>query len=167
MTITEQKALVEQYLPLANKIAYSRKRALPRFIDVDDIKSVAYMGLVEASSRFQPSSKNTFATFAYLRIQGAITDYLRKECRKEPQAEEQVFEEIKSKPEFNYNEFLEFFENKLGKYAKDVLQYYFIEKYSIIEIAEKFQLSEAKVYQLLEKYKAQIQKIWPEHNLAA
>lgn len=157
---TEQNSLVEQYLPLADKIAYFRKKRLPKFVEIDEIKSAAYLGLVEAASRFQPSSNNTFTTFANWRINGAITDFLRKERYKGMQSEDATFVELRSKSEFDSEEILEFFEKSLGKYATNILRYYFFENYSMAEIAEKFQVSTSRISQLLRKYKNQIRQQW-------
>src|SRR4051812_1699576 len=77
MTITQ--SLVEQYIPLANKLACRRKKDLPRFVDIEELKSAAYLGLVEAASRYDPKVGVIFSTFAYPRIFGAIQDYLREQ----------------------------------------------------------------------------------------
>ena len=44
----------------------------------DELQSVAYLALVEAAQSFDPSRNVNFATFARLRIQGALLD-LRRE----------------------------------------------------------------------------------------
>ncbi len=45
----------------------------------DDIRSEALLGLWQACTRFKQTDKNTFWTFAYLRVRGAVIDYLRRE----------------------------------------------------------------------------------------
>jgi RNA polymerase sigma factor (sigma-70 family) len=45
----------------------------------EDLISEARMGLWKACLKYQPSSNNTFWTFAYLKVRGAIIDFIRKE----------------------------------------------------------------------------------------
>ena len=44
----------------------------------DDCISAGYLGLVEAASRYDKQGKGSFQSFAFLRIRGAVIDYLRK-----------------------------------------------------------------------------------------
>lgn len=168
MNITQK--LVVQYIPLANKLAYQKKKTLPKFVDVEDLKSAAYLGLVEAASRFDPSFNVAFSTFAYPRIFGAIHDFLReqgwlkrgdltpvlslesymdddKKCLKN---------NICSKYEGNIKDCFDHITNKLDIQAKSILRYYFIEEYSLKEVGDKIGLSESRVCQLIKKYKKNI-----------
>ena len=71
----EQRALAEQYLPMAKAIARPLKRAWPT--DRDDFESAAQLALVEAAQSFDPSRNVKFATFARYRILGALRDVQR------------------------------------------------------------------------------------------
>lgn len=73
----DRNLLVEDYLPLADQTAEWMVTSLPPQVDVDDIKSAAYMGLVTAVERFDPDKGYQFKTFANHRIRGAVLDYLR------------------------------------------------------------------------------------------
>src|SRR5690606_9250413 len=77
MTEREREELVVNYMPLANKIAWAKRKTTPICITIDELKSAAYMGLVEAASRFDPARGVAFGVFARMRIAGQITDYLR------------------------------------------------------------------------------------------
>lgn len=46
----------------------------------DEFMSAGYLGLVEAASRFDPGRGHDFRAFAFLRIRGAIIDYIRSSC---------------------------------------------------------------------------------------
>lgn len=173
--------LVEQYVPLANKLAFRKKKSLPRFVDVEDLKSAAYLGLVEAASRFNPDLGVSFSTFAYPRINGAILDYLRDLgwlkrgesfhilSLDTPAADgENCFlsDTVKAKVERdNGEEMLEVVSFDMDEQAKKVLRFYFIDEMSMKEVGEKFGVSEGRVSQLIKQYKNRIRDTWSEEEL--
>lgn len=61
----------------ADRIAICQHRRLPRFVQLDDVKQAAYMGLIKATRSFDPDRGASFKTFARYRIVGAIADDLR------------------------------------------------------------------------------------------
>lgn len=69
--------LVLDHIPMALKMARRRSFSAPPNISLDDLRSAAYMGLVDAASRFDPSRGFAFATYARLRIDGEMTDHMR------------------------------------------------------------------------------------------
>jgi RNA polymerase sigma factor (sigma-70 family) len=175
-----KQELVERYIPLANKLAYQKKKSLPRFVDVEELKSAAYLGLVEAASRFDPERGVAFSTFAYPRVFGAIHDYLREQGwgkRTEPKSavsldsETSAGEEcylkdtLEAKVESNDDEFIEVVTQNLDKQAKAVLRYYFIDAYSMKEVGAKFGVSESRISQLIKRYKDQIRSDWTASDL--
>ncbi len=172
--------LVEQYVPLANKLAYERKRNLPKFIDVEELKSAAYMGLVEAATRFDQELGVAFSTFAYPRIFGAIQDYLReqgwmKRGNKAPmlsldstESEDSVClkDTIQAKPQqSNAEDLFEIITLKFDDNAKSVLRHYFIDDCSMKEVGEKFGVSESRISQLIKQYKRQICDTWSNNQV--
>ncbi len=46
----------------------------------EDFLAAGYLGLVEAASRFDPARGHDFRAFAFLRVRGAIIDYIRASC---------------------------------------------------------------------------------------
>lgn len=68
---------IEEYQPLVRQIAYQVAQTLPRHIEVDELISAGYMGLVEASSRYDPARGVRFESFVAERIRGAVIDFLR------------------------------------------------------------------------------------------
>lgn len=177
---TQQK-LVEQYVPLANKLAYKKKKTLPSFVDIEELKSAAYMGLVEAASRYNPNLGVQFSTFAYPRVFGAIQDYLREMGwgkRNEPVRAFSLDATIETddgkcsqgdlleaKEEHNGDEFMEVITLTLDNQAEQVLRYYFIDECSMKEVGEKFGVSESRVSQLIKQYKDRIRNDWDEQEL--
>jgi RNA polymerase sigma factor for flagellar operon FliA len=52
----------------------------------DEFVSAGLYGLVEAAGRFDPERGERFKTFAFLRIRGAVIDYVRSTCELSPRA---------------------------------------------------------------------------------
>jgi len=77
----QTKALIAEYYMngfvkrIASRVAYS----LPSCIDVQDLEQCAYFGLIDCIEKFNPSRKIKFESFARLRVEGAMKDFLRKE----------------------------------------------------------------------------------------
>lgn len=97
-----REKIIEQYLPLVKKVALRIKNRLPPHVEMDELISAGYMGLVEAANRFDPERIDTFSYFAELKIRGAIYDYLRsldilsKEKRKKVKEFEEVYDRLSS-----------------------------------------------------------------------
>ena len=173
---TLQNTLVEQYVPLAKKLAYQKKRVLPRFVDADELVSAAYMGLVEAASRFDPGMNVNFSTYAYPRISGAIHDYLR-ECgwgkRDHPVSVESLdshtdegpVHEVESYEEPAHNEMLEVISKGLGDQAEDIMRLYFVEQYTMKEVGDRIGVTEGRVSQIIKDYKDHIRNRYDREEL--
>jgi RNA polymerase sigma factor for flagellar operon FliA len=72
-----RNALAVHYQPLVESLARRLAARLPAQLDVDDLASAGQTGLLDAVHRFDPRRGNHFATFAALRIRGAMIDHLR------------------------------------------------------------------------------------------
>lgn len=72
----EQKIFTTKYAYLIGIVVSKLAGHLPSFVDLDDLKSEGFLGLVDASSRYD-DTRGKFGTFAVHRIHGAIVDYLR------------------------------------------------------------------------------------------
>lgn len=70
-------ALVRDYLPLVQKIALRIKVKLPPEIELDDLTQVGLMGLLRARDSYDPAQGASFATYAGIRIKGAMLDEIR------------------------------------------------------------------------------------------
>jgi RNA polymerase sigma-B factor len=66
--------LVERFLPLARSLA---RRYLSTREPIEDLTQVAYLGLVNAIDRFDPSRGSRFAAFAVPTILGELRRYFR------------------------------------------------------------------------------------------
>jgi RNA polymerase sigma factor (sigma-70 family) len=71
----DQRSLAVRFIPMAQALA---TRAM-RFGSIEDeeVRSAAYMALVEAALTFDPSRKVQFSTYARHRIRGALRDFRR------------------------------------------------------------------------------------------
>jgi RNA polymerase sigma factor for flagellar operon FliA len=74
----DEQELIERYLPLVRNVVDRIKLNVPAHVDADDLYSVGVMGLLAAVKKFDPAQGHTFASYAAMRIRGAILDELRR-----------------------------------------------------------------------------------------
>ncbi|MEZ5709152.1 MAG: FliA/WhiG family RNA polymerase sigma factor [Blastomonas sp.] len=68
--------LIEQHLPLVRKIAWHVRGMAPAHIDIEDLIQIGMVALVEAANNYEDRGHG-FATYASMRIRGALIDHLR------------------------------------------------------------------------------------------
>ncbi len=66
-----------EYVPMVRAVARRMHRTLPRHIELDDVISAGYLGLVDAAQKFEHSRQTQFRSYAEFRVRGAILDSLR------------------------------------------------------------------------------------------
>ena len=76
-SIETRNSLIEEHLPLVSIIASKVSVTLPSHIDIEDLKAVGVLGLINAVDRFDARRGFAFKTFAHSRIFGAMIDWLR------------------------------------------------------------------------------------------
>jgi RNA polymerase sigma factor (sigma-70 family) len=71
----DQRGLAARYLPMAESLAdgYKSRHRIER----EELRSAAYLALVEAARTFDPRRRVNFATYARHRIRGALRDCVR------------------------------------------------------------------------------------------
>lgn len=74
----ERDWLIEKHKPMVLHLAKKISRSLPFPTDFEDLIAYGQLGLVEAGERFDAARGNSFSTFAFYRIRGAIYDGLRE-----------------------------------------------------------------------------------------
>jgi len=74
----QRDALIKAHLDFVDFIVHRMRPQIPASISLDDLKSAAMYGLMDAASRFDPEKGVLFKTFAETRIRGAVLDELRK-----------------------------------------------------------------------------------------
>src|SRR5579859_3109585 len=66
-----------EHLPIVRFIARRIHERLPQHVPIEDLYSAGVVGLMDAFSKFDPSRKVQFRSYAQFRIRGAILDSLR------------------------------------------------------------------------------------------
>lgn len=78
--------LIHQYMPLAQSLAQQTYRTAPHALELDELRGIAYLGLVTAARRwesycaehgFSPDALQYFKTFVVRRVHGAMIDAIR------------------------------------------------------------------------------------------
>mgnify|MGYP002624191926 CR=1 FL=1 len=176
--------LITNHIPLANKLAWKKWKKTPKCVDIEELQSAAYMGLVDAAEKFQEDRDVTFGSYARILIQGAICDYLRElswGCRKDPMLpvsldapvdseEGTTFTDLVEDDERPESKTLEFFEEvakALPAIGSDILLLYYVHDMSQKEIGNAIGVSESRVCQLLSGCRDFIEKKWNRGDLWA
>ena len=73
-----EETLIERHLPLVRTTVDRMRVFLPAVLDMDDLYSVGFNGLLSAARKFDPAHGTTFPSFATLHIRGAVHDELRR-----------------------------------------------------------------------------------------
>jgi RNA polymerase sigma factor (sigma-70 family) len=169
-TSEQRNQLVVNHIQFAEKIASRQHRRLPFSVYLEDVKSAAYLGLVDAASRYKGNIP--FEIFASFRINGEIKDYLRslgwgtRNNRWQSHAWEETYD-YASEPEEGVNDSFEMVTGRLGKQGQNVLRMYFVEDLTMKEIAERVNLSQTRVFQIIKISIADLKETWAdrEHEL--
>jgi len=163
-TATTTEQLVVDHIRLAKAIAAKRKRMIPSCVSLEELQSAAYMGLVDASKRYD--GLQPFSAFVRPRIEGAITDYLRElrwGSRRCPVQATELKETGKEAEGFN-----DLFE-VVGKPAKgrtrEILKWHFMEGRTQTEIASKLGVTRASVNQTIKGFVKDARSRWTEARL--
>ncbi len=77
--VEDRNRLVLFYSPLVRLVANRVARGVRPFQSVEEICSSGQLGLINAVERYDPKEGFQFATYATIRIQGAIIDELRRD----------------------------------------------------------------------------------------
>lgn len=70
--------LVVEHAPLVKRIAHHMSARLPASVLVDDLIQAGMIGLLEAARQYDASQGASFATYAGIRIRGAMLDEIRR-----------------------------------------------------------------------------------------
>lgn len=72
----ERTLLIEEHKNLVFKVVHKISKRINYKVEMDDLVSWGFTGLMEAHDRYDESAGTQFSTFAYYRVRGAILDGL-------------------------------------------------------------------------------------------
>lgn len=154
LTVLERNELITNHMSFAERIASVQFKKTPPCVQWDELKSAAYMGLVDAATKYDGSKP--FEIYASFRIFGEIKDYLRTlfwngrgQSAKVNSLDESYDYAAEPEPD-NFDEFFEGITKELSPLGKRVLRLYYAEDLTLKEIAAQVGLSVTRVYQLLQ-----------------
>lgn len=154
--VDSRNELVEAYMPRVRGLIRGRRWPRCPSYDVDDLVQAAYLGLIEATERFDPSRGVVFTTYYHRKVLGHTWDYVRSQLFGVRGAEESLlsFEDIDdlalALPPDIQSEVIWAYQNmvKLDLRRRLVLHLFYVEKKSLQSIAELFDISYTRVSQL-------------------
>lgn len=74
----EREKMIESHISLVDYLVDRMMTQVPAFVNRDDIRSAALLGLMDAANRFDPRRGVLFKTFAERRIRGSVFDEVRR-----------------------------------------------------------------------------------------
>lgn len=177
--------LAEHYQPLVNKLAHNFHAKLPGCVDIDDVKTSANFGLLDAIEKFDPDRGVKFSTYAPRRIHGAMIDELRsvdwvprleRSRNDSPVSVQSIFEEVvrtgsesktiadvtpcpTSSRELSRSELSDWMQwacKGLAPREVEIIHLYFIENASMKNVARSLDVSESRVSQMLSSILARL-----------
>lgn len=77
----EKEKLVLNHIYLADKIAVQMFSKLKNKYSLDELKSSAYLGLIDAAEKYEVNNNKPFENFARKRIKGSILDEVKDDKR--------------------------------------------------------------------------------------
>lgn len=101
LSSTERDEQVMENLPQVKYIARRIHNRLPEHIPIEDLVNAGIVGLLEAIDRYEPGRDVKLATYAKMRIEGAMLDTLRefdwspRELRKQGRAVENAIQRLR------------------------------------------------------------------------
>lgn len=151
LTVNERNALIVNNMNYADRIATKHFSRTPRCVQLDELKSAAYMGLVDAARKYD--GNRPFEVYAAYRIFGEIKDYLRslrwsrsEEVKTQALPEDYDVAIANDKaPEVHFDELMGLLPDLNGQ----IVKLYYHDDYTIKEIANEVKLSSTRVHQIL------------------
>ncbi len=139
--------LVRTHMPLVRRIAWHVHARVASAIDVEDLAQIGMVALVEAANSFEDRG-HAFATYATLRIRGAMIDHLRRQatiCRAAIQRRRELAQ-VRSR-----------LESRLGRGASEA------------EMAEEMGLAAADYREMVDDSQAvhqeSIEEVYSDHSM--
>ena len=78
LTAATEDEILANYPPVISQMVYRFAPLVKVTVDIDDLKNIASLALIQASHGFDPAAGMSFEGYARMRIRGAILDEIRK-----------------------------------------------------------------------------------------
>ena len=78
LTEGTEEELLQSYAPVISQMVHRFAPLVRVSVDVDDLKNIASLALIQAAHGYDPGQGMSFASYARMRIRGAILDEIRK-----------------------------------------------------------------------------------------
>ena len=171
MKTDERNILILAHQTLAVNISRKQKRITPKPVSIDELKSAAYLGLVDAANKFDYRKCDSFVAYASIRIRGEIKDYLRElywgSRRNHVDMIGLLDFDRSTSQESSAEEFFEEATKCLSGVAKVIIKLYYIGDLYQKEIGQKLNISEGRVSQILKHSLKILRERWSKVELAA
>lgn len=142
--------IIVDYIPLANKLAWQKSLSVPKHVTFEDLKSAAYMGLVDAANKFDPKVCPSFSAYARIRISGEIKDYLKKIARGNAIVlDSEINSAEENKDARDTDDFFDFVSKKLGDMDGKIMRMYYVEDRTLGEIGRSRGVTESRMSQII------------------
>jgi len=192
-TIKDRNSLVEKHLTLAENLARRRFQTVHRSVQYGELLSAAYLGLLDAAEKFDASKANEqakypFRCYASARIQGEMNDYLRS-CNWGTRNNHRAAFSIDYMPgyyderghavtlreslptkdasavdQLNSDELFDKLIRSLSGREKMIFKLRFIENLTMKQIADKIEISESRVSQILSQNTLFLEQVWRDQS---
>lgn len=147
--------MVIDHMPLASKMAKIKSFSAPPCVSFEELESAAYMGLVDAASRFDPEKGFPFSSYARTRIDGEMKDYMRLSLvgkRVRLIAEGEDFPAKEKEPGQSVD--LSCLDNREAK----IIRLYYIDDKAMKEIGSTEGVSESRISQILDSCRKKLKR---------
>lgn len=165
---TNTKELVISNLSLANKIARKSQYKYKKFT-FDELQAAAYMGLVEASCKYDNSVGVKFTTYAISKMKYAIIDYVAEVSFRKKGKEKFVdlheIEIADGSTDTDREEFIFILTQGLTGKEKEIFVCYYLNEKKLHEIALLHDVNESRISQILKKVTSYIQEKWRDREI--
>jgi RNA polymerase sigma factor (sigma-70 family) len=180
----DRDELITAHMGLADRIAARKKRQVPPTVQYEELQSAAYMGLVEAATKYQKDFETgaSFETYAYQRIDGAVKDYLRERRWGGRTHHREVASLDARSPDGGLladtvadhrtghggeGDVFERAAAPLGGTARDAMKLYYVGGLTMKEVGNRLGVTESRVSQIVARGRAELREAWAcrEHEL--
>lgn len=167
-------ALVEKYMPLirrkASQLSYRTSRE-----EYNDLVCEGVLGFIQAADNFKLKKGVKFISFAWLRISGAMLDYLRKTSIREHHFKdvkiscledysEPLCKEDKSFSDSDNQDLINSLTNMLSPRDRLIINMYYKKGLNRRQIGEKMDLDASRITQLMKHSIALMKRVGEELN---